>query len=176
MADCSRTGAKAILSRRVVKGAISIAIFVNSKVDKASFDAAGTSLSDLVKMLLEAGAVVSRMSVALCLHYRTATTLRLLLDSRHRESIDYVDILWGLTMSPQDDRQFRAMPEVILDKDDSTISSWGPGGNVLHTPIVSCTTMEISSMSTRLATRAEALIEWDADVQVRCFPTYCPPS
>ena len=148
---------------------ISIAIFVNSKIRKASFGASGTSLSDLVKILLAAGPVVSRMSVALCLHYGTAAILKVLLESQPTKGENYVDILWGLTMSPQDDRQFKAMLEVILDRKDGAIFTSGLGGNVLHSLIVSFTTMDVFLMPTRLATRAEALIECDADFQVRYF-------
>ena len=163
---------KALYAPRGDDEAISIALVIQGRTRDPSLDAMNDSLDQLVTLLLEAGAVVSRTNVIMCLRYGTESTLEVLLDYWYKGSIEAnaVGLLSELTLR-RGDKEFEPMLDLLLARGKDIIQVSGPGGNLLHTIIAAVA--EPSYPNRRIAPpRIKILIELGANIKVCSFQLY----
>lgn len=131
---------KALYAPRGDDEAISIALVIHGYTRDPALDAMNDSFNQLVTLLLEAGAVVSRTNVIMCLRYGTVSTLEVLLDYWYKGSIEAnaVGFLSELTLR-WGDEGFEPMLDLLLARGKDIIQVSGPGGNVFHTIIAMIT-------------------------------------
>ena len=130
-------------------------------------DTSKDSLSQLVTLLLDSGAVVSRTSIIMCLRNGTVRTLEVLLDYWHKSSIDTdatgrFSLLLELIVN-REKEGFESMLDLLLAREKDILQVYAPDGNVFHDIIAWMA--EPGNFLENLE-RIKSLVERGADIKV----------
>ena len=160
---------KALYAPRGDDEAISIALVIHRYTRGPALDVMNDSLDQLVTLLLEAGAVVSRTNVLMCLRLGTVSTLEVLLDYWYKGSIEAnaVSLLYELILRWEDE-EFEPMLDRLLARGKDIIQVSGPGGNVFHT-VIAMIAERLCPTLDRIPPRIKTLVELGADIKVCIF-------
>ena len=136
----------ALCSDDVIKGglytprgddeAMTIALALHEYTADQPPDPSKDSLSQLVTILLDSGATVSRTSIIVCLRNGTVRTLEVLLDNWYNGSIEAdtagrFSLLLELIVN-RGKEGFESMLDLLLAREKDILQVYGPDGNILH--------------------------------------------
>lgn len=136
----------ALCSGDVIKGglyaprgddeAITAALALHKYTADQPLDTSKDSLSQLVTLLLDSGAIVSRTSIIMCLRNGTVRTLQVLLDYWYKGSIEAdaagrFSLLFELAVN-REKEGFESMLDLLLAREKDMLQVHAPDGNILH--------------------------------------------
>ena len=116
--------------------AITTALAFHEYTADQPLDTSKDSLSQLVTLLLDSGAVVSSTSIIMCLRNGTVRTLEVLLDYWFKGSIEAdaacrFSLLLELVVN-REKEGFESMLDLLLAREKDILQVYAPDGNVLH--------------------------------------------
>ena len=132
--------------------AMNMALALHEYTADQPLDTSKDSLSQLVTLLLDSGAVVSRTSIIMCLRNGTVRTLEILLDYWYKSSIGTdtagrfslytagrfslytvgrFSLLLELTVN-REKEGFESMLDLLLAREQDILQVYAPDGNIFH--------------------------------------------
>ena len=116
--------------------AMTIALALHKYTADQPLDTSQDSLSQLVTLLIDSGAIVSKTSITMCLRNGTIRTLEVLLDNWYNGSIEVdtagrFSLLLELIVN-REKEGFESMLDLLLARESDILQVYRPDGNILH--------------------------------------------